>query len=83
MKYETIIRCKWLGEGATTLAEIAERLRAEADHLQEMHDAGLTLAGPMEDDYAFVGTDDAELAARFDIPENEDEDDECEGGDIG
>lgn len=45
------LRAKWLLDGASTLAEAADRLTDEANRLQALHDAGWTLAETIEDDY--------------------------------
>jgi hypothetical protein len=49
-----IVRAKWILDGATTLAEAADRARAFADALQVMHDQGYLLRNPIEDDYGFI-----------------------------
>jgi len=50
-------RCKWLCDGASSLPEIAARLRAEADEIDRMHAEGVTMQNEMADDYAsFVTT---------------------------
>lgn len=48
------IRAKWLMDGAETLQEAADRLRAEADRLSQLHTAGWTLAEPIDGDYGFL-----------------------------
>ncbi len=81
MTYETIFRCKWLGDGAKTVAEIADRLREAARELDEMAEAGIALREEMQDDYAFLETEDAAVAERFGLQEIEYED-ELEPEDI-
>lgn len=51
---EETIRAKWLMDDATTLAEAAAKLRAEADRLERMHKEGWTLTAPVEDDWGFA-----------------------------
>lgn len=48
---EYLWRCKWVADGATTIAEMAEKLRAEADWLDAMERSGWVLVSPVEDDY--------------------------------
>jgi hypothetical protein len=47
------VRAKWTIDGATTLAEAAEKSRAFADYLQKLHDEGYVLDGTIDDDYGF------------------------------
>jgi hypothetical protein len=51
---ETIIRAKWTIDGATTLAEAAQKAREFAAELDRMAADGYVLTGPVEDDYGFV-----------------------------
>ena len=46
-------RAKWTCDGATTLAEAAQRAHAFGDWLQSMHDQGYILDGEVSDDYGF------------------------------
>jgi hypothetical protein len=48
------IRAKWVLDGAATLGEAAQRAREAADRLQALHDAGWTLAEPVDSDYGFL-----------------------------
>lgn len=48
-----IVRAKWIIDGATTLAEAAQKARAFADHLQGLHDQGYVLDSPIADDHGF------------------------------
>lgn len=48
------IRAKWVMDGATTLAEAAERLERFAADLRSAHDNGWTLTAPVQDDYGFL-----------------------------
>lgn len=47
------IRAKWTIDGATTLAEAAQKAREFADYLQGLHDQGYVLREPIDDDYGF------------------------------
>jgi hypothetical protein len=51
---EEIIRAKWQMDGATTLSEAAEKLRAFADELIQMEKDGWQLTQPVEDDYGII-----------------------------
>ena len=48
-----IIRAKWVMDGATTLAEAADRLEGFAKYLRELEVDGKQLTGPVENDYGF------------------------------
>lgn len=48
------IRAKWLFEGAETLSEAAQMLRAEADRLVELERDGWQLQDPVSDDYGLI-----------------------------
>jgi hypothetical protein len=50
LEFETV-RAKWTIDGATTLAEAAQRSRQFADYLQGLHDEGYVLIEPIQDDY--------------------------------
>lgn len=56
---ETVIRAKWSMDGATTLAEAAEKLRAFAGELDGMAAKGYELTRPVDDDYGFAARKDA------------------------
>lgn len=49
-----IIRAKGILDGASTLAEAAQKARSFADELQQMHDQGYVLDESVEDDYGFI-----------------------------
>jgi hypothetical protein len=51
---DSIIRCKWTMDGATTLTEAAARLHGYADWLLDKESKGHQLTSPIEDDYGFV-----------------------------
>ena len=48
------LRAKWIMDEATTLAEAAAKLRAEADRLDQLAKDGWTLEGPIDDDWGFL-----------------------------
>jgi len=51
---DSIIRAKWVMDGAKTLSECAAQLRAYADWLEECEAEGHQLIDPVNDDYGFV-----------------------------
>jgi hypothetical protein len=63
--YECTWRAKWLADGAETVQQMAAALEAEASHLREMAAAGIELVDVVEDDYAFLTTNDPEVAVRY------------------
>ncbi len=64
--YSTTWRNKWLTADATTIAEMATRLEHAAQELRSMDRAGIVLdPGSMADDYARLTTTDAQVAERF------------------
>ena len=72
--YETIWRAKWTTDGATTIGEMIEQLLGAAKGLREMEAAGIMLDQPVDDDYAYLVTDDAAVAKEFGLtPRQEDE----------
>jgi hypothetical protein len=78
-RWDSIWRAKWTADGAKSVAEIASKLRAEADHLDEMAKAGVELQTEVADDYAFLETADPSVAERFGFQLTEpDEEDEAE-----
>ncbi len=77
--YEYLWRAKWTADGAETLDDMASMLEDAAKGLREMAETGkVWLAQPVQDDYAFILTEDAETAKRFGFNELEDEEDEEE-----
>lgn len=79
MKYELIWRNKWLTAEAKTMREMAEMLENAANHLRELAADGVVLreGDSTSDDYAFLETDDPEVAAKHgfhEVEEMEDED---------
>lgn len=49
-----LLRAKWLLDGASTLEEAAQRLRAEAVRLERLHADGYTLAEVIEEDRGWI-----------------------------
>lgn len=49
-----VVRAKWTMDGATTLAEAADRLDGLAARLRALHAQGWTFAEPVTDDYGFL-----------------------------
>jgi hypothetical protein len=67
--HELVWRSKFLTTGATSLGEMADMLEAAAGRLREMEAAGVVLDGCLEDDYAFLYTNDPEIAQKFGFTE--------------
>jgi hypothetical protein len=63
--YETIFRSKWLTDGASTPHEMVARLQYWTDRLHALSDAGVTLTGPVQDDYAYLTTTDPAVVRQF------------------
>ena len=76
--YMTIWRAKWTCDGSDTPLEMAEKLEEQAQYLRALHADGIKLREPMTDDYAFLETEDAAIAEKWGIPEDEDWDEEEE-----
>lgn len=72
-RYYTLWRNKWLTAHAETIDDMIEALEKAAQVLREMQEAGIALEGDCSDDYAFLYTDDPEIAARFGLQPEEDE----------
>lgn len=51
---DEVIRAKWVMDGASTLSEAAENLRAFAAYLEGMEKEGWQLTAPVADDYGFI-----------------------------
>ena len=80
-RYVTLWRNKWLTSEAKTIDDRIAALRAAAEELDEMRNAGVTLAddGEAGDDYITLVTTDPEVAKRFGMEEEReylDEEDE-------
>jgi len=75
--YEMIWRNKWLTSNAKSIGEMSEILQESADILRKMEADGVVLNtdGGTEDDYAFLITNDHEVAEKYgmEIIECEDE----------
>lgn len=56
-------RATSLADDAESLDEIIGRLEAEATELRRLRDMGVVLTRPVEDDYAFLGTNDVGVAS--------------------
>jgi hypothetical protein len=77
MRYDVIMRGKWIWDGhqdadgeaaappAATVAEMIECLEGRIADLRELQDAGVVLASPVQDDYAFLVTENPAVAERF------------------
>lgn len=83
MSFTTLYRCKGICDDAKTLSEMAENLESAAKELREMEAAGISLDGPVNDDYAEFVTEDQETATKYgltaledDLDEDEDKDEE-------
>jgi hypothetical protein len=68
-RYMTIWRNKWLTANATSIEEMALKLRAAADELEAMAADGVRLenVGAVADDYAHLVTNDRTVAAKYDM----------------
>ncbi len=76
MTYELTWRNKWLTAEASSIDDMAASLQGAADELREMKARGVVLAdtGTVTDDYAFLQTDDPEVAKEFGFEPVEEED---------
>jgi hypothetical protein len=77
--FSTTWRCKGLADDAATLDDMIAALRDAIAELTMMRDVGVSLAGPVADDYALLITTDPAVAERFGM--EPDEDDEDDGSD--
>jgi len=75
-------RCKGLVDGANSIEEMVAALKAAAEELLQMKEAGVVLAQPVDGDYAFLATNNQEVADQFGF-EEEEEDVEEESLDLG
>jgi hypothetical protein len=71
--YETIWRAKWTVDGATTVGKMVTKLVEAGQYLLELEAAGVTVDHEVEDDYAYLLTDDPVVAERFGFTLCEDE----------
>jgi hypothetical protein len=84
-RFITLWRNKWLTAEATSIDDMAAKLRAAADLLDEMRRDGVTLdpeAGGVGDDYAHLITHDQAIAEKYDMHPEEDWLDDEEAGDV-
>ena len=58
------------------MAEIADRLEAAAKNLREMHADGLILTEEMTDDYACLVTNNPLVAAKYEMYEQENDEED-------
>lgn len=77
---------KWTADGATTIAEVAERLEALASHYRDMAATGkIELEHPVDNGHICIVTTDPDVAEKYGLEEPDDdeegEDDEFEEGD--
>lgn len=49
-----LVLIKWVGDGASSLPELALRLREEAERIEKMEQAGMELCRPVEDGVAMM-----------------------------
>lgn len=71
-RYVLIWRNKFLTTEATSIGEMAKILREASENLEAMEKAGVTLEdGGVEDDYAFLVTEDAKVAKNFGMEREE------------
>ena len=66
--YRLVWRAKWLADGAKTVVDMAQMLRAEAMRLTMMAEDGVVLEGEVSADYAMLVTDDPKVAEKHGIP---------------
>lgn len=76
-------RNKWITARAETIDDMIAMLEAGAAELREWRDAGVTLEGGAEDDYAMLRTTDPAVAAKYHFEEEIFEDEDDEGFDDG
>ena len=53
---DSIMRARWMMDGATSIEEMAEKLEQKADLLREIDDEGGELEQEVQNDYAFIVT---------------------------
>lgn len=64
-KYESVLRAKWTFDGASTAPEMIAALERCIKYLKRLDAAGCKLRNKVDDDYAFVETDDPKAAKKF------------------
>ena len=60
-----IMRAKYVYDGCKTIDEMVDSLVEEINMLRSMRDSGVTLREEVDSDYAFLTTDDPEVARQF------------------
>lgn len=63
--YTGILRGKFVFDGDTSIDAMIDSLLDEVNTLRAMKEAGIRLTEEVNDDYAFIETDDPEVAKRF------------------
>lgn len=63
--YTGIVRGKFLFDGDTTIEGMIDSLLEQLGDLKAMKEAGIRLSDEVDDDHAFLTTDDPEVAKRF------------------
>jgi hypothetical protein len=76
--YSTIWRGKGLTDDAETIDDMIAALEATIATLRAMRDAGVRLAGCVEDDYAYLITTDPAVAERYGFEEDVEDDTDLE-----
>lgn len=76
MRYETIVRGKWMFDGCKDLSEMVDACLDMANELASMKKAGIKLVGEVGDDYAFLETENEKVAKEFGMNEADDGDEE-------
>lgn len=70
-RYETLFRGKGWFDGCTSVTEMITRVEAARDNLLSYLKDGVVLAGEIEDDYAFLLTDDKKVAKKHKMDKQE------------
>lgn len=70
-RYYLLWRNKWITAHAETIDDMINGLEGGAEELRKMRDAGIVLDGGAEDDYAYLVTEDPEVAEKFGLIEEE------------
>lgn len=76
MRYTTIWRNKFLTTDATSIQEMADTLSAASEELRKMQADGVQLdKDGIRDDYAFLWTTDPEIAKKYGLELDDDDND--------
>ncbi len=62
--YQDVYRAKWMYDGSTTIREMVERHHQRIAYLEALEKENVMLEQPVQDDYAFLITQDAKVAKR-------------------